>query len=155
MNFSAVRPHTLCETFIKHAMIPSKRTMFEKEFNKALDTLRMHLIQSKSSNPNPMTALEEIVDKVSPLIKISTERRGAKNIQTPVPITQEDRVRIGVKWIMEASEKRKGKLAVRLSQEWIGVMEGDSTVLSKKVNVHKNALANRSNLIMTDRRVRR
>ena len=155
LNFSLVRPNVLGQAFVKHAMVPSKKQIFETELNKALNTLRLHLISKKHSDVNPLTALEGIVDKVAPLIKISSERRGTKNIQMPVPITEEDRIRIGVQWLMEASEKRKGKLSDRLSQELIAVLEGESSVLSKRQNVHKNALANRSNLILIDRKVRR
>lgn len=104
-----------------------------------------------------MMLLEQAVDLAAPLVRLASERRGAKNIQIPRPLNDRRKRRTAIMWIIEASGKAKkgGKsFPIRLGTELFKVIKRESGALQRKEQLHKAALANRSNVIMFDRRKR-
>lgn len=71
-------------------------------------------------------------------------KKGSKSISVPMPLNEKQRTRFGVEWILNASEKKVGKsLEVRLAKEIISVVQGSSSALKKKEEVHRLAMLNR------------
>jgi hypothetical protein len=74
-------------------------------------------------------------------------RRAAKNIPVPSALDARQRSRQGIQWILKAAERgraggqpRNGRLA----REFMSVLEGTSTALQRKDEVHRLATVNRS-----------
>jgi small subunit ribosomal protein S7 len=91
----------------------------------------------------PLTStnlLELVVDQVSPIVKVKTSRKGRKNVPIPIPLTLKQSRRIGIKWIIEGN------------MDFKSIIAGTSNLLMKRENMHKQALQNRSNLVLFDRR---
>ncbi|KAJ3208853.1 hypothetical protein HDU82_001824 [Entophlyctis luteolus] len=65
--------------------------------------------------------------------------------------------RTGIVWIAQAANSSNSKIpaGVRIGKEIIDVLNGTSSVLQKRLQVHKTALLNRSNVVLTDRRLRK
>lgn len=126
----------------------------------ALANLREALfhIQTKSNNPNvsPISQLKEAIDKCSPLVKIVSMKQGGKNVQRPVPLTEKQKTRQGILWLIDAASQGQGarSFGTALGAEVLGVLNGQSGALTKRMQAHKNALSNRSNVVMRDRRAR-
>ena len=97
--------------------------------------------------------LEQAIDKVSPLIRIVSEKAGAKTRLIPRLLNDRRRRRTGIMYVLE-SIKTPGKLSFqdRLGQELFRILEGTSKVMDKRDQVHKTGLANRSNVILNDRK---
>lgn len=99
---------------------------------------------------NPVLYLTLIVDSVSPLIKIRNQKGiagGGAAVQIPVPLAQRQRRRIAIRWIIDASDKRRdSRFAQRVSQELLAVAEGRSGVWDRREQVHKLGVAGRANL---------
>lgn len=77
-------------------------------------------------------------------------RRAAKNIPVPKALDARQRSRQGIQWILKAAERgraggqpRNGRLA----REFMSVLEGTSTALQRKDEVHRLATVNRSVLL--------
>ncbi|RKO94795.1 ribosomal protein S7 domain-containing protein, partial [Blyttiomyces helicus] len=141
------------EAFINHILRKGKKDRARKIMQDALDH-----INGLVPGISPLEALAIAVDKAAPLVKTSGSKRGAKTILTPTPLTQRQRFRLGCVWIIESAnpgygKERAGTLGQRIGQEVVNVINGQSNILQRKAQVHKTALANRSNIAMTDRRI--
>lgn len=99
---------------------------------------------------NPVLYLTLIVDSVAPLIKIRNQKGiagGGAAVQIPVPLAQRQRRRIAIRWIIDASDKRRdSRFAQRVAQELLAVAEGRSGVWDRREQVHKLGVAGRANL---------
>ncbi|QRV81979.1 ribosomal protein S7p/S5e [Ceratobasidium sp. AG-Ba] len=88
----------------------------------------------------------EAVRLVSPSVKVVTQKRRAKNLPTPRPLTERARTRAGILAILKASEKRPERnVSQRVGRECINVLRGESDAIKKLEEVHRFALANRAN----------
>lgn len=99
---------------------------------------------------NPVLYLNLIVDSVAPVLKIRNQKGnagGGAAVQIPVALMQRQRWRTAIRWIIDASDKRRdSKFANRVAQELIAVAEGRSGVWDRREQVHKLAVSNRANL---------
>ncbi|KAG8907478.1 hypothetical protein FRB99_004054 [Tulasnella sp. 403] len=95
----------------------------------------------------PLPIFREAIQLASPMVKIVTIRKPSKNVLAPRPLNDRQRTKAAFRWIVAASEKKPGKMLVhRLAKEIIAVVKGDSDVLQKKEEVHRQAVANRANI---------
>ncbi|EER41853.1 30S ribosomal protein S7 [Histoplasma capsulatum H143] len=99
---------------------------------------------------NPILYLTLVVDSVAPLLRIKQQpgaAGGGRSLPIPLPLALRQRRRTAIKWIIDASEKRKdAALANRVAQEIIAVAEGKSSVWDKRGVVHKQGTASRANI---------
>ncbi|KAI8852662.1 ribosomal protein S7 domain-containing protein [Chytridium lagenaria] len=103
------------------------------------------------------TARRIAMEKVEPLIKVVGSKRGSKSIQVPRPLNERQRRRIAILWIIQEANKRhkKSSMGERIGMEVLSVLQGDSAALTKRSQMHKAALQNRSNIVLMDRKVMR
>ncbi|KAL3893892.1 MAG: hypothetical protein SGCHY_005583 [Lobulomycetales sp.] len=102
----------------------------------------------------PVEMLEKAVMECAPLVKLVGERRGAKIIQIPRPLTERSKRRAAIMWMVTASKAGGGRpndFSDRLGLEIYKILTGSGS-LSKRDELHRQALANRSNVVMFDRR---
>ncbi|KAI8592150.1 ribosomal protein S7 domain-containing protein [Geranomyces variabilis] len=143
---------TLIEAFVNNIMKDGKKARARRSMDDALAYIR-----AADPASDPHATLAAAVTKVSPLVKIVTTKRGAKGIQTPTPLSARQRRRFGILWIVEAASGVKVGLTFgqRIGAEVLAIMKDESAALQKRTNIHKQALSNRSNILMVDRRMRR
>ncbi|KAJ5788592.1 Sodium/sulfate symporter [Penicillium paradoxum] len=105
---------------------------------------------------DPVLYLTLIVDSVAPLFRIRQQKGiagGGTAVQIPHPLTLRQRRRAAIKWILDASEKRRDALfAHRVAAEVVAVAEGRSGVWEKRDQQHKIGISGRANLGTTIRR---
>ncbi|KAG8716497.1 hypothetical protein FRC08_009406 [Ceratobasidium sp. 394] len=88
----------------------------------------------------------EAVRLVSPSVKVVTQKRRAKNLPTPRPLTERARTRAGILAILKASEKRPERsVSQRVGRECVNVLRGESDAIKKLEEIHRFATANRAN----------
>jgi small subunit ribosomal protein S7 len=109
--------------------------------------LRERLIKRQgATNQNPRPLLQRAVTLSSPSIRVVSSRARAKTTQTPLALTERQRTRQGIVWILKAAEKgRKGGVPreTRIAKEVLAVLEGNSDVFKWLEEKHKVATANR------------
>jgi small subunit ribosomal protein S7 len=136
------------DQLIHYVMKDGKKPLAKRIVTECLDYIQLQKQQQ------PLLLLQEAVDKVSPLVGVKGEKRGMKLVQTPIPLTIRQRQRVGIEWIVnEAKKQKKHPFGVRIGIELISILNDTSTLIQKKIQVHKHALSNRSNLILTDRKM--
>ncbi|KAL0078772.1 ribosomal protein S7 domain-containing protein [Phycomyces blakesleeanus] len=109
-----------------------------------LDSMK-HL-QKKTDSTNPYSILTEAIESASPLLKLTSTKKGSKVAHVPTPLRERQRHRRAIVWIIDAAAKRGEKtFEEKFAAEIYDVSQGVSAVLQKKLQLHKQALANRAN----------
>ncbi|EEH35933.1 hypothetical protein PAAG_00256 [Paracoccidioides lutzii Pb01] len=153
----------LLDQFTKMLMRHGKLSVAQKQ----MDAILHHLRSSPAPIPNPsfpllpgppasqfplnpILYLTLVIDSVSPLLRIKQQpgaAGGGRSLPIPLPLALRQRRRTAIKWILDASEKRRdAALATRVAQEIIAVAEGKSSAWEKRGIVHKQATAARANI---------
>lgn len=130
------------ELAVNIIMKDGKKEVARKHLNR---TLYLLFLETRS---NPVEKLKEALDIVAPIVVTKTVKTGfAKNYTVPVPLTQRQRNRMALLWILNSSDsKASNDFSVRLCDEILHVLSGKSSLMDKKVLSHKMAIANRSYL---------
>jgi small subunit ribosomal protein S7 len=106
----------------------------------------MKLLSKKVGQADPYSVLLEAIETASPLLKLSSTKKGSKVVHVPTALRDRQRRRRAIVWMLDASKKRGEKsFEERFAAEVFDVSQGVSSVLQKKQQVHKQALANRAN----------
>jgi small subunit ribosomal protein S7 len=130
--------HYLASKITHHGM----RTKAARRVSRVL----MHIHGYTRAQPLPI--LRQAIFAASPAIRVAMNKKGAKNMATPMPLSEKQRTRYGVEWILQASEKKAGKsIDIRLAKEMIAVVQGNSEALKKKEEVHRLGMLNRYVLV--------
>jgi len=83
----------------------------------------------------------------APAVRLKSHKRGSKNVQMPVALSEKQRIRAGLKAMLKSSEGKQGKtVQERMAREVVGVVRGASGALEQKAVVHRVAMVNRGNL---------
>ncbi|CAM4161117.1 30S ribosomal protein S7 [Erysipelothrix inopinata] len=102
------------------------------------------IIEEKTGR-QPMEVFEEALDNVLPVLELKARRIGGSNIQIPVEVTQERRLTLGLRWIVQYSRSRGEKtMEERLAAEIIDAANGTGASVKKRDDVHKMAEANKA-----------
>ncbi|QIK69784.1 30S ribosomal protein S7 [Erysipelothrix sp. HDW6C] len=102
------------------------------------------IIEEKTGR-QPMEVFEQALDNVLPVLELKARRMGGSNIQVPVEVTQERRLTLGLRWIVQYSRTRGEKsMEERLAAEIIDASNGTGASVKKRDDVHKMADANKA-----------
>ena len=105
---------------------------------------------------DPVLYLGLAIDSVAPLVKLRGFKGlagGGKSLDVPMPLRARQRRRIAFQWILDVVNKKRSKgsgrtmFPHRVAEEIVAVVEGRSNVWDKRLQVHKQGTANRSNLM--------
>lgn len=102
------------------------------------------LVEEKTGR-QPMEVFEEALENVLPMLEVKARRVGASNLQVPVEVSQERRLTLGLRWIVQYSRTRSEKtMEERLANEIIDAANGTGGSVRKREEIHKMAEANRA-----------
>ncbi|KAL7409962.1 ribosomal protein S7 domain-containing protein [Mrakia frigida] len=111
--------------------------------------MTLNQISLQTSSP-PIPIFKAAILKAAPFARIRSSKKGAKITYMPIPLTERQRVRTGIMWIIQAADKRPmTSVDKRIAAEVLAVLSGDSPVLKRLDERHKVAMVNRSNLPRT------
>jgi small subunit ribosomal protein S7 len=100
-------------------------------------------VHSLTSAP-PLEIVRHAVLLAAPAVRTVSHTQGGKIISRPVALSEKQRTRYAVKWILKASDNRPGQtLEERFAREIIATLQGSSSVLAEKDRVHTFAMVNR------------
>ena len=143
----------LIATYIMSKKIRNKPKGLNEPYNKPfggkyakaakLTSQTLLFIQSSTRSP-PMPIVQQAILDASPAVKCLRQKRGAKVLVKPKALNERQRIGQGIEWILEACRYRPGiTFPERLAQEILGVLQGDSQALRKKIEQHEFATVNR------------
>ncbi|KAG0005654.1 hypothetical protein BGZ65_010453 [Modicella reniformis] len=143
---SSEQEHSLNSNPILHQLVNT--IMMDGKKARAQRFVADAMLEIRSrTHSDPYQIVLDALELASPILKLTPIKKGSKMLQVPTPMTERQRRRRAIMWILGASDKRKGekRFKDRLASEFLAVVNGNSGALLKKNQQHKMALANRAN----------
>ena len=125
--------------FINSIMYDGKRTTAEKILYDALEK-----IKSKNKE-DPIKIFNNAITNVKPNLECRSRRVGGATYQVPVEVKSKRAQALALRWIMEATRKRKNKtMADKLYSEIMDASQNKGSAIKKREDTHKMAEANKA-----------
>jgi small subunit ribosomal protein S7 len=130
---------TLAEKFINSMMWDGKKTVAQKIFYGAMDTIQ------KRSNDDALKCFKKAVENAKPLLEVKTRRVGGANYQVPIEVPNNRRTSLAIRWILMGARSRADKnMADKLANELMDAASMKGAAIKKKDDVHRMAEANKA-----------
>ena len=130
---------TIIPKLINSIMYDGKKTIAEKIIYDAIDK-----IKSKSKD-EPLTVFNDAINNIRPTVEVRSRRVGGATYQVPVEVKSNRSQALALRWILDASRKRKNKtMAEKLSFELLDAYQKKGSAIKKKEDTHKMAESNKA-----------
>ena len=124
---------------INSIMLDGKKTIAEKIVYDAIDK-----IKSKSKD-EPLTVFNDAINNVRPTVEVRSRRVGGATYQVPVEVKAKRAQALALRWIMDATRKRKNKtMAEKLYAEILDASQNKGSAIKKREDTHKMAESNKA-----------
>ena len=124
--------------FINAIMYDGKRSSAEKILYTALDRI-------KSKNEDPLKIFNSAISNVRPNLEVRSRRVGGATYQVPVEVKTNRSQALALRWILDASRKRKNKtMAEKLYAELMDASQNKGSAIKKREDTHKMAESNKA-----------
>ncbi len=130
----------LAEKFINCLMYEGKKSVAERVFYDAMDT-----IAQKVKDVPPIEIFQTAVENVKPAIEVRSRRVGGANYQVPMQVNTRRQQSLAIRWILEAARAKKGRpMSDRLAEELMAASKREGGAMTTRDNVHRMADANKA-----------
>ena len=124
---------------INSIMYDGKKTTAEKIVYDALNK-----IKSKSKD-EPINIFNEAINNIKPTVEVRSRRVGGATYQVPVEVRAKRSQALALRWLIEASRKRKDKtMSDKLFNEIFDAYNKKGASIKKKEDTHKMAESNKA-----------
>src|ERR1700746_3062441 len=94
---------TMVEKFICSMMWDCKKSKAQRTFSHSMEKIR------ERSADDPLKMFKKAVENCKPLLEVKTRRVGGANYQVPVEVSQNRRVSLAIRWILQNARSRPDK----------------------------------------------
>ena len=124
---------------INSIMLDGKKTIAEKIVYDAIDK-----IKSKSKY-EPLTVFNDAINNVRPTVEVRSRRVGGATYQVPVEVKAKRSQALALRWLVDASRKRKDKnMSDKIFNEIYDAYQNKGSAIKKKEDTHKMAESNKA-----------
>ena len=124
--------------FINSIMYHGKRSTAERILYSALDRI-------KTKNQDPIKIFNTAVSNVRPNLEVRSRRVGGATYQVPVEVKSNRSQALALRWILDASRKRKNKtMSEKLFFEILDASQNKGSAVKKKEDTHRMAESNKA-----------
>ena len=144
----ATQKIVLVDSRYKSAIIPKlinsimndgKKTIAEKIIYDAIDK-----IKSKSKE-EPINIFNEAINNLRPTVEVRARRVGGATYQVPVEVKLKRSQALALRWLVDASRKRKDKqMSDKIFNEIYDAYQNKGLAIKKKEDTHKMAESNKA-----------
>ena len=125
--------------FINFIMYDGKKTAAEKIVYNALD-----LIKQKTKE-DPIKIFNSAISNIRPNLEVRSRRVGGATYQVPVEVKSKRGQTLALRWLLEASKKRKNKtMSDKLFNELMDASQRKGSAIKKREDTHKMAESNKA-----------
>ena len=125
--------------FINSLMYDGKKTIAEKIVYDAIDK-----IKSKSKD-EPITIFNQAITNIKPTVEVRSRRVGGATYQVPVEVKSKRSQALAIRWLIDASRKRKDKkMSDKIFNEIYDAYQNRGSAIKKKEDTHKMAESNKA-----------
>ena len=125
---------TIIPKLINSIMYDGKKTIAEKIIYDAIDK-----IKSKSKE-EPINIFNEAINNLRPTVEVRSRRVGGATYQVPVEVKSRRSQALALRWLVEASRKRKDQhMSDKIFNEIYDAYQNRGSAIKKKEDTHKMA----------------
>ena len=120
-------------------MFDGKKGVAAKIVYDAIDKLK-----SKTKD-DPINIFNEAINNIKPTVEVRSRRVGGATYQVPVEVKSKRSQALALRWLMDATRKRKNKtMADKLYAEILDASQNKGSAIKKREDTHKMAEANKA-----------
>ena len=124
---------------INSIMYDGKKTIAEKIVYDAIEK-----IKSKSKD-EPLDVFNVAINNLKPTVEVRSRRVGGATYQVPVEVKSKRSQALALRWLIEASRKRKDKkMSDKIFNEIYDAYQNRGSAIKKKDDTHKMAESNKA-----------
>ena len=124
---------------INSIMFDGKKITAEKIVYDALEKIKT------KSKDEPITVFNDAINNVKPTVEVRSRRVGGATYQVPVEVKSKRSQALALRWIIDASRKRKDKkMSDKLFNEIYDAYQNKGSAIKKKEDTHKMAESNKA-----------
>ena len=125
--------------FMNRIMLDGKKSISEKIVYGAFDLV------SKKTDKQPIDFFHEALNNVKPALEVRSRRVGGATYQVPVEVKAKRAQALALRWLMDATRKRKNKtMAEKLYAEILDASQNKGSAIKKREDTHKMAESNKA-----------
>ena len=126
--------------FINIVMNDGKKSIAEKIVYKALE-----IASNKLKEKNSLDLFKTALNNVKPGIEVRSRRVGGATYQVPVEVKSKRSQALAIRWLIDASRKRKDKkMSDKIFNEIYDAYQNRGSAIKKKEDTHKMAESNKA-----------
>ena len=120
-------------------MYDGKKVVAQKIIYEAIEK-----IKSKTKD-EPINIFHEAINNIKPTVEVKSRRVGGATYQVPTEVKSKRAQTLAIRWLVEASRKRKNKyMSDKIFNEIYDAYEKKGLAVKKKEDVHKMAESNKA-----------
>jgi len=124
---------------INSIMYDGKKVVAQKIIYEAIEK-----IKSKTKD-EPIDIFHEAINNIKPTVEVKSRRVGGATYQVPTEVKSKRAQTLAIRWLVEASRKRKNKhMSDKIFNEIYDAYEKKGLAVKKKEDVHKMAESNKA-----------
>ena len=124
---------------INSIMYDGKKVVAQKIIYEAIEK-----IKSKTKD-EPINIFHEAINNIKPTVEVKSRRVGGATYQVPTEVKSKRAQTLAIRWLIEASRKRKNKyMSDKIFNEIYDAYEKKGLAVKKKEDVHKMAESNKA-----------
>jgi len=125
--------------FINFVMYDGKKTSAEKIIYTALDNIK------NKTKLDPLKVFTDAINNIRPNLEVMSRRVGGATYQVPVEVKSKRSETLALRWLLEASRKRKNKtMSEKLFNEVMDASQKKGAAIKKREDTHKMAESNKA-----------
>ena len=124
---------------INSIMHDGKKITAEKIVYEAIEKIKT------KSKDEPITVFNDAINNVKPTVEVRSRRVGGATYQVPVEVKSKRSQALALRWLIDASRKRKDKkMSDKLFNEIYDAYQNKGSAIKKKEDTHKMAESNKA-----------
>ena len=124
---------------INSIMYDGKKITAEKIVYEAIEKIKT------KSKDEPITVFNDAINNVRPTVEVRSRRVGGATYQVPVEVKSKRSQALALRWLIDASRKRKDKkMSDKIFNEIFDAYQNKGSAIKKKEDTHKMAESNKA-----------
>ena len=124
---------------INSIMYDGKKTIAEKIVYDAIEKIKT------KSKDEPLNVFNEAINNIRPTVEVRSRRVGGATYQVPVEVKTKRSQALALRWLIDASRKRKDKkMSDKIFNEIYDAYQNRGLAIKKKEDTHKMAESNKA-----------
>ena len=130
---------TIIPKLINSIMYDGKKNTAEKIIYDAMEKIKT------KSKDEPINIFNEAINNIRPTVEVRSRRVGGATYQVPVEVKANRSQALAIRWLIDASRKRKHKkMADKIFNEIYDAYQSRGSAIKKKEDTHKMAESNKA-----------